>query len=231
MTKTGKSEIKASMYALASNGFITEHGREDADNGPSQNAADGDDNGPKKHVRGHYRGIKKALALEATASKIATELAKIALDMGPEAFGAMHKRISSSLMDKSESYLEKRSDARIEQLVENMNIEKPPNARERKTGYDVAPRLLGLVPFSEVRKGRHMACLEFELGARNIQFAPTENFTNRMKKLKQAETIRLTAEDPSIDPMKQDKKHFKPVSPQAVFEYLEFEQDEEGIND
>jgi hypothetical protein len=105
MTKTGKSELKASMYALASNGFITEHGREDTDNQPSQNAADDDNNVPKKHVRGHYRGIQKALNVEAAASKIAKELAKIAADMGPGAFGAMHKRISSSLMDKSESYI------------------------------------------------------------------------------------------------------------------------------
>jgi hypothetical protein len=231
MSKTGKSEIKASMYALASNNFITEYGGEDTDNTPSQNAADDDNNGPQKNARGHYHGIKKALALDAAASKIAIELAKIASDMGPDAFGAMHKRISSSLMDKSESYLEKRSALRIEQLVENMNVEKASNARERKTRYDVAPRLLGLVPFSEVRKARHMVCLELELGACKIQFAPTVNFTNRMKRLVQAETNRLTTEHPSIDPKNQDKKHFKPVSPQAVFEYLEFEHDEEGIND
>jgi hypothetical protein len=231
MTKTGKSELKASMYALASNGFITEHGREDTDNQPSQNAADDDNNVPKKHVRGHYRGIQKALNVEAAASKIAKELAKIAADMGPGAFGAMHKRISSSLMDKSESYLEKRSDARIEQLIVNMNLEKAPNARERKTGYDVAPRLLGLVPFSEVRKDRHKVCLELELVARGVEFAPTENFTSRLKKLKQAETHRLKTERPSIDPKCHDKKHFKTVSPTAVFEYLEFEEDAEGIND
>jgi hypothetical protein len=127
--------------------------------------------------------------------------------------------------------LQKRSDARIEELVRNMNVEKAPNARERKTGYDVAPRLLGLVPFSEVRKDRHTACLELELMARGIEFAPTENFTNRLKKLKQAETNRLTTEHPSIDPKDHDKKHFQTVSPQAVFEYLEFEEDAEGIND
>jgi hypothetical protein len=74
MSKIGKSEIKASMYALASNNFITEHGREDTDNAPSQNAADNDHNGPKKHVRGNYHGIKKAITLDAAASKIATEL-------------------------------------------------------------------------------------------------------------------------------------------------------------
>jgi hypothetical protein len=229
MTRTGKSELKASMYALASNGFITEHGREDTDNAPSQNAADDDNNGPKKHVRGHYRGIQKALNVEAAASKIATELAKIASDMGPEAYGGMRTRVSNSLKDKSESYLEKRSDARIDQLIANMNIEKPPNARERKSGYDVAPRLLGLVPFSEVRKDRHKVCLELELAARSIEFAPNENFTNRLKKLKEAETNRLTTE--GIDPKNQDKKHFKTVSPTAVFEYLEFQEDQEGIND
>jgi hypothetical protein len=227
MTKTGKSEIKASNYALASNGFVTEHGAapEHADNGPSQ----GD--GPQKHVRGHYRGIKKALNVEAAASKIATELAKIASDMGPEAYNAMHIQISNRLTEKSESYLEERSESRIEELVENMNLEKTPNARERKTGYDVAPRLLGLVPFSEVRKDKHKVCLELELRARGIEIAPTENFTNRKNKLKQAETQRLLTDHPSIDPKNQDRKHFKMVSPQAVFEYLEFEEDAEGIND
>jgi hypothetical protein len=150
MAKTGKSERKASMYALASNNFITKHEREDTDNGPSQNAAHNDDNGPKKHLRGHYRGVQKAINVEATASKIATELAKIASDMGPAAYGDMHAQISSSLTEKSESYLQKRSDARIDELVRNMNVQKAPNAREWKTGYDIAPRLLGIVPFSQV---------------------------------------------------------------------------------
>jgi hypothetical protein len=78
----------------------------------------------------------------------------------------LHLLISCSL-----SYLEKRSDARIEQLIANMNVEKAPNTREWKTGYDVAPRLLGLVPFSEVRKDRHkVVCLELELMARNMNF-------------------------------------------------------------
>jgi hypothetical protein len=74
-------------------------------------------------------------------------------------------------------------------------------------------------------------CLELELMARGIQFAPTENFTNRVKKLKQAETKQLTTKHPSIDQKDHDKKHLKKVSPQAVFEYLEFEEDAEGIND
>jgi hypothetical protein len=72
-------------------------------------------------------------------------------------------------------------------------------------------------------------CLELELAARSIEFAPNENFTNRLKKLKEAETNRLTTE--GIDPKNQDKKHFKTVSPTAVFEYLEFQEDQEGIND
>jgi hypothetical protein len=45
--------------------------------------------------------------------------------MHPDAFGAISIRIASSLKDQSESYLEKRSDARIEQLIAHMNIEKP----------------------------------------------------------------------------------------------------------
>jgi hypothetical protein len=96
----------------------------------------------------------------------------------------------------------------------------------------VAPRLLGLVLFSEVQKDRHKVCLELELlAARSIKFDQTENFTDGMKKLKTAETNRLSIEPPSKDPKNQDKKHFKTVSPTAVFECLEFEQDKEGMND
>jgi hypothetical protein len=73
----------------------------------------------------------------------------IASEMDPYAFGAISKRVASSLKDQSESCLEKRSDARIEQLIAHVNIEKPPNARERKTGCHVAPRLLGSVLFSD----------------------------------------------------------------------------------
>jgi hypothetical protein len=152
--------------------------------------------------------------------------------MEPDAFGVISKQIASSLKDQSESYLEKRSNARIEQLIAHMNIEKPSNARERKTGHYVAPRLLGLVLFSEVRKDRHKVCLQLELlAARSIKFDQTESFTNRMKKLKTTETNRLSIEPPSKDPKNQDKKHFKTVSPTAVFECLEFEQDKEGMND
>jgi hypothetical protein len=77
----------------------------------------------------------------------------------------------------------------------------------------------------------YKACFELELAARSIKFDQTENFTNRMKKLKTAETIRLSIERPSTDPKNQDKKLFKTVSPTAVFECLEFEQDKEGMND
>jgi hypothetical protein len=52
-----------------------------------------------------------------------------------------------------------------------------------------------------------------------------------MKKLKTAETNRLSIEGPSADPKNQDKKHFKTVSPTAVFECLEFDHDKEGMND
>jgi hypothetical protein len=52
-----------------------------------------------------------------------------------------------------------------------------------------------------------------------------------MKKLKQAETSWLTTEHPSIYRKDLDKRHLKYVSPQAVFEYLEFEEDAEGINE
>jgi hypothetical protein len=45
-----------------------------------QNAANKNDNTPKKHMRGHLRGIQKAIDVEAAASKIATDLAKIAAD-------------------------------------------------------------------------------------------------------------------------------------------------------
>jgi hypothetical protein len=37
--------------------------------------------------------------------------------MDPDAFEAINKPIASSLKDQSESHLEKRSDARIEQLI------------------------------------------------------------------------------------------------------------------
>jgi hypothetical protein len=49
--------------------------------------------------------------------------------------------------------------------------------------------------------------------------------------VKEAETERLKNERPSVDPKMLDKKHFKTVSSQAVFEYLEFSEDAEGIND
>jgi hypothetical protein len=142
--------------------------------------------------------------------------------MDLDAFEAMSKRIASNLKDQSESCLEKRSEARIEQLIAHVNIEKPPNARERITGCCVAPRLLG--------KDRHKACFELERAARSIKFDQTENFTNRMKKLKTAKTNRLSIERPSTDPKNQDKKHLKTVSPTAVFECLEFEQDKGGMN-
>jgi hypothetical protein len=43
--------------------------------------------------------------------------------------------------------------------------------------------------------------------------------------------VSIDTKHPSIDPKNQDRKHFKIVSRQAVFDYLEFEEDAEGIND
>jgi hypothetical protein len=52
-----------------------------------------------------------------------------------------------------------------------------------------------------------------------------------MKKLKTTEANQQTTKRPPMDPKDQDKKHFKMVSPTAVFEHLELKHNEEGTND
>jgi hypothetical protein len=91
MSPTGKSEIMASIFAIASNDFMTEHHDEDTHfEVPANQPAVAKDE-PKRRKRGNYRGRKKLLDLERKANKKSNQLAAIATKLGAQAYNTCRK--------------------------------------------------------------------------------------------------------------------------------------------
>ncbi len=66
---TGKSEIMASIFAIASNDFMTEHHDEDTNLEVPANQPVVAEDKPNRWKRGNYQGRKKLLDLEREANK------------------------------------------------------------------------------------------------------------------------------------------------------------------
>ena len=148
-----------------------------------------------------------------------TTVSTIAGNMGGEEFLKARKELWGKLTDKSKSFLARRSKKRIDSMISNMNSDKAENSRERRTGYAIAPRLLGLIPYSDLRKALHMECLHKELLARFCSYTSTEKWTTKLDRLKEQELNRLQEENPKLDRKKLDKKYFKKISEEALFDF------------
>jgi hypothetical protein len=89
MASTGKSEIMASIFAMAPNDFITEHHddkREDTCLEIPSNQPEVAKDEPKWRKRGNYQGKKKLLDRKREANKKSNQLAAIATILGAQAF-------------------------------------------------------------------------------------------------------------------------------------------------
>jgi hypothetical protein len=200
MASTGKSEIMASVFAIASNDFMQEYTDakedthpEESANQPAEAPTGGveDDDGPQRRKQGNRRGKKKLLDLHRVVLKKEEELLEVARDLGPEKFLKRSKSICESLTSKDENLREKTGKEKSKQLMERIEETKPPNSRQRKQGEDLPPRLLGYFPFRAIGLKANVMKLEKELVAREISFNRKITVTRKAKLLKEHKPRRL----------------------------------------
>ena len=135
MSSKGKSEIMASIFASASNDFMTEHHDGDAylEVPANQPAMAADE--PKWRKRGNYRGRKKLLDLESEAKKKSNQLAAIATKLGAQAYNARIKAIGTCLRSKADNLLERSSNTKVGTMMATFDKpDKQANVRQRKPG-------------------------------------------------------------------------------------------------
>jgi hypothetical protein len=189
MSSTGKSEIMTSIFAIASNGFMTEHHDEDThleEVPANQPAVAKDKDEPKRRRRGNYRGRKKLLDLEHETNKKSNQLAAIATKLGAQAYDTRIKAIGTCLKSKADNLLERSSDTKVRTMMATFDKPgKQASARQRKRGKDMPPRLLGYFPYVPVGRTINMSELDKELRTRNVAFELTLKVTKKCDLLKQ----------------------------------------------
>jgi hypothetical protein len=199
MASTGKSEIMASIFAIASNDFMQEYTdkeeethQEEPANQPAEapTGADNDD-GPQRRKRGNRSGKKKLFDLQRVVLKKEQELQAVARHLGPDAYLKRSKSIFKTLISKEENLREKTGKEKSQKMMARIDEIKPPNARQRKQGEDLPPRLLGYFPYRPMGLKANMTELEKELEAREISFDRRLTVTRKLKVLKENEPRRL----------------------------------------
>jgi hypothetical protein len=159
MASTGKGEIMASVFAIASNDFMQEYTdakeetlQEEPANQPGEAPTGGveDDDGPQRRQRGNISGKKKLFDLQRVVLKKEMGLLEVARHLGSEKFLKRSKSIYDSLTSKEENLREKTGKEKLTILIARINETKPPNYRQRKQGEDLPPRLLGYFPYKPI---------------------------------------------------------------------------------
>jgi hypothetical protein len=210
MASTGKSEIMASIFAIASNDFMQEYHEEvthheDAANQPmvappvapvapaetevSEPAEE--DGGPKRRKRGNHKGKKKLFDLERVVKEKEVLLAAVAITLGPDEYKTRCKRIDTSLKSKEENLREKSGKEKSKKMMERIDENQAPNARQRQQGEDLPPRLLGYFLYRRMGLKVNVIQLETELDAREVSFDPKLGVTKKLEKLKWSEQLRF----------------------------------------
>jgi hypothetical protein len=204
MASTGKSEIMAGVFAVASNDFMTEchdleeeqeHGEDEVvAGGQEQERTDLMDDGPARRKRGNYRGKKKLFDFQRTVELKEAELAAVGLALGPIEFAKRQQAILKALLSKSSNLKEKEGTEKVSKMMSTYDNEKTPNAHEKITGEDMPPRLLGYFPYRSMGVKKNKPELMKELGFRNLEYDEKEGVRNLQGILKEAEQSRIKKE-------------------------------------
>ena len=70
--------------------------------------------------------------------------------------------------EKEKHFSQKRIDAKVSQYTTAVNVVKPPNRLELRTGIEVMPLVLGRVLYSSLRKEKHIKKVKEELRYQNL---------------------------------------------------------------
>jgi hypothetical protein len=186
----------ASIFAIASNDFMTEHHdkQEDTDlEEPTNQPAVASKDEPKWQKCRKYQGKKKLLDLECVANNKSNQLAAIAWKLGAQAFNTHIKAIGTSLLkSKPDNLLERSSNVKVRTTMATFEkLDKKPNMHQRKCGKYMPLHLLGYFPYVPVRRTVNIGKLEKELRTRNVTFEPTMNVTKKCDLLKKDEVQRF----------------------------------------
>ena len=131
------------------------------------------------------------LDLEREANKKSKQLAAIATKLGAQAYNARIKAIGTCLKSKADNLLERSSNTKVETMMATFDKpNKQANARQKKRGEDMPPRLLGYFPYVPVGRTINMSELDKELQARNLAFELTLKVTRKCDLLKKDEARR-----------------------------------------
>ena len=110
IASTGKSDIMASIFAIASNDFMPEYhdkthqGEEEAPAAEEEGGC-----GSKRRNRGNNHGQRELFDLERVVMEKEVQLLEVARSLGPDEYTRRCKRIDTSLKSKDENLREQKS--------------------------------------------------------------------------------------------------------------------------
>jgi hypothetical protein len=143
MASTGKSEIMASIFAIASNNFMQEYHETHLTKPANQAAeapapaelvaqvpADEEGGNPKRRNRGNNHGKKKLMDLERVVKRKEAQLVAVASTMRPEEYKRHCKRIDTCLRSKEENLCEKSGKAKSLKLMQHIDKHQAPNTQQ-----------------------------------------------------------------------------------------------------
>jgi hypothetical protein len=214
MALTGKSEIMASIFAIASNDFMCEYHDDEqthlepanqpavagAEQAPVQQAQEApvaaqapaeDDVSPKRRNRGNNRGKRKLLDLERVVREKEVQLAAVATTLGSNEYRKRCKRIDTCLKSKDDNLREKSGKIKTQKMMQRIDEIQPSNARQRQRGEDLPPRLLGYFLYRRMGLKANVTQLETELEAREVSFDRKLGVTKKLDILKLSEQRRF----------------------------------------
>jgi hypothetical protein len=130
MALTGKGEIMASIFAIASNDFMQEYTDKEETHPvePAKPTGEAEEDvGPRRRKRGNRKGRKKLFDLQAVVLKKEKELLGVANHLGQVLFLKRSKSIYESLISKEENLREKTGKEKSQQLMARIDETKPTN--------------------------------------------------------------------------------------------------------
>jgi hypothetical protein len=194
---TGRGERMRSVWAIAANEFL-----ECALEGEEEMKRDS-----SGRVKGIWRGPERTLQIFKVVSKIHAQQEAFEAE-SPEAYKERRGEILEYLMEPEMQYSTEQLTRLVELFEANLLKEKELNARQRDRGYFLAPCMLGLVRFTDLRLALHDRSLQLELSSRGVDWRmKTKNFSERRDLLKEEEKKRCEESEGLFDKRQLNKQH------------------------
>ena len=193
---TGRGDRMRSIWAIAANEFL-----ECAMEGEEEMQRDS-----SGRVKGVWRGPERTQQIFNVVSQLHAQHEDFEAE-SPEAYNKRRREVQQYLKEPEMQYSMEQQTRLVEVFEEHLLKEKELNARQREQGYFLAPCMLGLVRFSDLRAALHDSSLKLELANRGVDFSNTNNFTSRRELLKADEKKRCEESKGLFDKWQLNKRH------------------------